>query len=388
MPTVAARAGTTPWLVVGQGAAALAAGMGVGRFVYTPILPLMHAQAGLSAQFGATLATANYVGYLVGALAGSFVPGLLRSTVVFRGSLVVLVATLALMPVTLDGTAWFVLRLVAGVASALIFVIAASALLHHLRGQAHHLTGWAIGGVGAGIALSGVLVLILRSVSTWQAAWWSSAALALVLAVAAWSMRPAASVGVDAVAGSRSTRRWFAWLFTSYSLEGVGYIISGTFLVAAIDQSGPAWLGSGAWVLVGLAALPSAALWAWLSHRWSRPDMLLVALVVQAVGVALPALFGGVAPALLSAFLFGGTFLGIAAIALAIGTDLRVPRAVALLTAGYGVGQIVGPLIVTPLVRNGYHEALLLGAAIVVASAVAAAALRVRFPHQYTGEVA
>jgi MFS family permease len=387
MTAVAARTGTTPWLVVGQGAAALAAGMGVGRFVYTPILPLMHAQAGLSAQFGATLATANYVGYLAGALAGSFVPGLLRSAVVFRGSMVVLVATLALMPLTLDGTAWFVLRLVAGVASALIFVIAASALLHHLRGHAHHLTGWAIGGVGAGIALSGVLVLVLRSVSTWQAAWWSSAALALVLTVAAWSLRPAVSVGVDAVAGSGATRRWFAWLFTSYSLEGVGYIISGTFLVAAIDQSGPAWLGSGAWVLVGIAALPSAALWAWLSHRWSRPDMLLVALVVQAVGVALPALFGGVAPALLSAFLFGGTFLGVAAITLAIGTDLRVPRAVALLTAGYGVGQIVGPLIVTPLVRNGYHQALLVGAAIVVASAVAAAALRVRFPHQYTGEV-
>src|SRR6202000_69102 len=96
---------TTPWLVVGQGAAALAAGMGVGRFVYTPILPLMHAQAGLSAQFGATLATADYDGSLVGALAGSFAPGLVRSAAVLRGSLVVLVATLALMPVTRNDAA-------------------------------------------------------------------------------------------------------------------------------------------------------------------------------------------------------------------------------------------------------------------------------------------
>jgi MFS family permease len=109
--------------------------------------------------------------------------------------------------------------------------------------------------------------------------------------------------------------------------------------------------------------------------------MLLTALVVQAVGVALPALIGGVAPALLSAFLFGGTFLGIAGIALAIGAELRVARSVALLTAGYGVGQIVGPLIVTPLVRNGYHEALLVGAFIVALAAVAAAVLRVQFPH-------
>lgn len=126
--------------MVGQAAAALAAGIGVGRFVYTPILPLMHAQAGLSAELGASLATANYIGYLAGALAGTFVPALVRSVIVLRGSLVVLIATLALMPVTRDGAVWFGLRLFAGVASALIFVIAVSATLTRLRGQVQHLT--------------------------------------------------------------------------------------------------------------------------------------------------------------------------------------------------------------------------------------------------------
>ena len=60
-----------PWVHVGRSAAALAASMGIGRFVYTPILPLMTAQVGLSTQGGAALATSNYVGYLVGALAGA-----------------------------------------------------------------------------------------------------------------------------------------------------------------------------------------------------------------------------------------------------------------------------------------------------------------------------
>jgi MFS family permease len=176
--------------------------------------------------------------------------------------------------------------------------------------------------------------------------------------------------------------RWFGTLFASYTLEGVGYIIAGTFLVAAIEQNSPGWIGGGAWVLVGLAAMPSAALWTWLGRRWSRPDLLLAALAVQAVGIALPALIGGVAAALVSAVLFGATFIGVSTLALAVGDHLRFPRSVALLTAGYSVGQILGPLVVTPLLHHGYHEALLLGGVIVLASAVAAAVLRVGFPHR------
>src|SRR6516225_1093911 len=99
----------SPWEHVFQAAAALAAGMGVGRFVYTPILPLMHAEAGLSASAGASLATANYIGYLVGALAGILVPTLVRSRVVLRSSLILLPITLLAMPLTHAVAAWWVL---------------------------------------------------------------------------------------------------------------------------------------------------------------------------------------------------------------------------------------------------------------------------------------
>jgi MFS family permease len=401
--------GRSPWAVAARGAAALAAGVGVGRFVYTPILPLMHAQAGLSSAAGASLATANYVGYLAGALVTTFRPALVRSPAALRGALVILIATLALMPVTVDPAVWFALRLVAGAASAVVFVIAVSAMLTHLREHAHHLTGWAFGGVGGGIALTGALVLVVRSEATWQAAWWSSAILTVALTAGAWSMTPepaprpvadsspgaaptatpgAAPTGpggavptVPGGANRPSTHRWFSALWVSYSLEGVGYIIAGTFLVAAIEQSSPGWLGSGAWVLVGIAAVPSSALWAGLAHRWSRPALLLVALVIQSIGIALPVLVGGAAAALTSAVLFGATFMGVGTISLAIGAQLRFPRAVALLTTGYSLGQIIGPLLVTPLLRHGYHQALLVGAGIVLAAALAAAALRVRFPH-------
>lgn len=89
---------------------------------------------------------------------------------------------------------------------------------------------------------------------------------------------------------------------------------------------------------------------------------------------------GGVPAALVSAFLFGLTFIGIASMALAIGAHLQFPRAVAVLTTGYSVGQILGPLVVTPLLRHGYHQALLVGAVVVLAGAVAAGVLRIRFP--------
>jgi MFS family permease len=374
---------SSPWSHAARAAAALAAGMGVGRFVYTPILPLMHAQAGLSTAAGANLATANYVGYLVGALAGILAPVLIRSRAVLRASLLLLTGTLAAMPLTHSTTVWSLLRLLAGVASALVFVVAAGSLLHHLRDHPPHLAGWAFGGVGGGIALSGLLVLVLRSAADWRTAWWAAAVLASLLAAASWNLRPQeAPVAATSGSGARPrTHRWFGALFVSYTLEGVGYIVAGTFLVAAVGQESPGRLGSGAWVLVGLAAVPSSALWARLSRRWSRPGLLLTALVIQAAGIALPAVVGGTAAALGSAVLFGATFIGISSLALATGAHLRFPRSVALLTAGYSVGQILGPLVVGPVLHHGYDRALLLAALVVLVGAAAAAVLRIGFPH-------
>ncbi|MBO0608461.1 YbfB/YjiJ family MFS transporter [Myceligenerans salitolerans] len=89
----------------------------------------------------------------------------------------------------------------------------------------------------------------------------------------------------------------------------------------------------------------------------------------------------GSASALISAALFGGTFVGISSLALALGEHLRLPRAVALLTTGYASGQIAGPRLSRPLLDTGFEGPLLLGAAVIAAVAVAAALVRFRFPH-------
>jgi MFS family permease len=354
------------WRLAGQGAAALAGGMGIGRFAYTPILPLMHTQAGLSPRLGAALATANYTGYLAGALAAVVAPRILHSRWALRLSLLILAATLALMPLSRSGPFWLGLRLIAGIASALVFVIAVSAVLPRL--QSHHV-GWTFGGVGAGIALSGAVLVG----GDWRTAWWITAVLTIACTLPAWHLSASPTLS-GRERGTRS--RDFTALLASYTLEGIGYIIAGTFLVAAINETASGPVGNGAWIVVGVAAVPSTALWARLNRRWSRSALLLAALTLQAVGIALPAFVHGVAAALISAALFGATFLGVANLAIAIGTELRVSHAVAILTTGYSLGQIVGPLAVGPLLHNGYHQALLVSAGVVGLAAVAALLVR------------
>ncbi|OBJ95746.1 MFS transporter [Mycolicibacterium conceptionense] len=370
---------------VARTAAALASAMGIGRFVYTPILPLMSAQAGLTAHDAAALATANYVGYLAGALAGSIWPRLARSITACRVSLPVMAASLAAMPLSTNTFEWAVLRGVAGFTSALVFVIAVNTMLEHLHGHPAHLAGWGFGGVGAGIALSAVLVL---AAGDWKVAWWAAAAAAALLGVGAWSM-PAAPHSPSATPADDSPPAHgpFTLLLTSYTLEGIGYIIAGTFLVAAVAQGAPAWLGGSTWLVVGLATVPSAALWAALSSRWSHPALLVAALALQAVGIAVAGMVGGVTAALVGAVLFGGTFIGVSTLALAAGRLLRYPRAVALLTTGYSVGQILGPLVVAPLLHRGFAPALLVGALVVSAAAVVSGVMRIVVRHPDAGDV-
>jgi MFS family permease len=375
-----------PWAHIVRTAAVLGAAMGIGRFAYTPILPLMTAHGELSPQAAGQLATANYVGYLLGALAGTFSPRLARSVSACRGSLIVLVVSLVAMALTTNVIAWEVLRTVAGFTSALVFVIAVNTLLDRLHEHPAHLAGWAFGGVGVGIAASAVLVFALPASADWRAAWWAAAALAALLSVSAWFMQPATPASAAATkttdAQPRKGHRPFALLLVSYTLEGVGYIIAGTFLVAAVAQHSPGRLGNGTWLLVGLAVIPSAAVWARLSSRYSHPVLLTAALMLQAVGIAL-ACTGSGGAALIGAILFGGTFIGVSILVLAAGRLLQFPGAVALLTVGYSIGQIVGPVAVSPLLHNGFQLALIAGSVIVALAALAAILMGIagRQPH-------
>ncbi|MHA7210130.1 YbfB/YjiJ family MFS transporter [Arthrobacter sp. MDT1-65] len=376
-------------------AAGFAVAMGLGRFAFTPILPLMIDQAHLSSATGAHLATANYLGYLVGPVLTLILPRLVSSRLLYRASLVVIVVSLLGMSLTTSEPLWLILRFLAGVASALMFVLIASSAAYHCRAAARHVVGWIYGGIGVGIALSGLLILALGTGGSWQHAWWVVALASLILTAPAWFLplhpatpRKTAPVsGEQALSQGRERRRsrgrlvpGFSPLVVSYFLEGVGYIIAGTFLVTAVAAGSPGWVGNSTWILVGLAAAPSSALYGALSHRVSAPTLLASALALQAVGMALPAILPGALPALIAGACFGATFQGITTLAMTIGATSGVPHAVSILTIVFSIGQVAGPLLAAPLLTSGYSAALLLGAAVVACAAATAVLTRLRTP--------
>lgn len=350
-------------------AGALAAAMGVGRFVYTPILPLMTGQAGLTAQAAGHLATANYLGYLAGAVATTLSARLAHSALACRTALIAIVVSLAAMPMTTFVPVWLGARTVAGFASAVVFVVAVNTLLERLPEKA----GWGFGGVGAGIATSAALVLALPT-DDWRTAWWAAAGLAALLGATGWGLRPQRTLRTQPAATHRAFGARFLLLFAAYTTEGVGYIIAGTFLVAAVAEHSPGAVGAAVWLVVGLAVIPSAAVWARLGARHGQPAILTVSLTLQAIGIAL-ACQGSSPASMVGALLFGGTFIGVSTLAVAEGRLLGVRSAVALLTVGYSVGQIAGPLLVAPFTAGGYRPALVVSALTVSAAALAAAAV-------------
>lgn len=144
-----------------------------------------------------------------------------------------------------------------------------------------------------------------------------------------------------------------ALLSGAYFLEGLGYIVSGTFLVQIVEgMPGLAWFGAGAWILVGLAAVPSTVLWAKVASRIGYVAALVAAYVAQAVGIAMPVLSDGAWSAAGSAILFGGTFIGIAALTVTFAgqqAPRRAARTIGALTAAFGLGQVIGPVMAAAL---------------------------------------
>ena len=344
-----------PLLLSLGGLLAMAAGIGVGRFVYTPILPPMVEALHLTKAQAGLIASANFIGYFAGALLATMrLPGSRRSWLL--GSLAVTAICLAAMGLTSSVPLFLLLRLVAGMASAFALIFSSALVLDRLASAGRGaLSAIHFAGVGSGIAVSAALVaLLVSSGATWSSLWFASAALALGASLAVACMVPPDSVvtGTAPPIAKAPVSAAFLALLTAYGLFGFGYVITATFIVDMVRGSaGIAHLEPYIWVLFGLSAAPSVALWTWIGRSWGVLRTFAVASLVEAAGVAASALWLHTTGVLVAAVFVGGTFMGLTALGLIAAREISPngtggdPRSrIALMTASFSAGQILGPV--------------------------------------------
>lgn len=371
------------WTLAG-GIAALAISQGIGRFAYTPLLPFMQQALHFGPDVAGYLAAANYAGYLIGALAASAIPPSWPRTQILRSNLVACIVSVAAMALTTSLSAWAVLRVIAGITSAFVLVLASDFVFLRLsRVGRTSLKPVLFGGVGAGTAVSGLVVVATVAPWGWAGGWAAIGAVAALLAPLCWvglqaPAQPAVSSPGPVAAPHAAASPGFPvpLLLAAYFCEGLGYIVTGTFLVAIVaTMPTVAAYAPQTWIVVGLAAVVAAPLWAALASRVGLAWALIVAHVVQAVGVVLPAISPSLGAVLIAALAFGGTFTSISGLSLAFGGQLvpqRSGRLIGLLTAVFGIGQVLGPVIAGELAarRGDFVLSLILAAAAVAFGAL------------------
>lgn len=351
--------------------------MGIGRFSYTPILPLMLRDLDISNSLAGWLATYNYLGYLVGALLCTLAPQLLRNRLVTGGALLACILSTVLMGTTETTLYWGLLRFVSGLASAILFLVISAEVAETLaQSTLSHWLGGLYAGIGLGIALSGLLVPGLDRLGGWSGAWIGIGGFAFLTAILGLALgRQRAEIKPTAIAKPQQSDLLVnLWpLLTAYFLEGLGYVVSATFIVAIIAATpGLEPFAPYSWVAVGLAAIPSTLVWPLLARRVGSKATLLAAYILQAAGILISIKATTVLTVLFAAVSFGGTFLGIVVLTLAEG-NRRCPadsrRAAALLTTGFSLGQMFGPAIAGILadIQSGFTLPLFLAAGCVIA---------------------
>lgn len=361
------------------GLAGLAVAVGIGRFAFTPLLPMMLADGVLTIPGGGLLATVHFVGYLMGALTAARVPvsprALLSASLTAIG-----LATLA-MGLSEEFWFWLVLRWIAGVASAWVLVLVGTHCVNALAeaGRADR-QGWVFSGVGVGIVVAGLGCLAMMAGGVFSGdAWLIFSAVALAIAAA---IRAALGPEVPVVQPSRrvrvAERTPIVWsTVLAYGAAGLGYIVPGTYLPAMAREivSSP-WIFGWGWPVFGAAAFLSTLASAALHRRFSNRRIWGVSQIAMAVGLLLPTMFPHILSIVAAGLCVGGTFMVITMAGLReahrIAGSTDAVRHVAAMTAAFAAGQAIGPGFAGALhdVTASFAPSLIVIAIILVATAV------------------
>jgi len=364
---------------------ALAVALGVGRFAFTPLLPLMLHGGMLDLRQGGWLASLNYAGYFVGAI--SCVALRFAPPRIVRAGLVGTVLLTLAMGITHQFWIWAAVRFVGGAVSAWTFVFASQWGLRRLAQLGANEWGGVIyTGPGFGIIATGLFVSAAGGLGA-QAGWIGFGLISALLAAVVWApfgedMRPlaprsGASASASAAREGDASRRADAfWLVLLYGVPGFGYIITATFLpvIARHALPGSAWPDL-FWPMLGAALIAGALLAARLPLHWDNRLMLAGSYMLQAVGIALGIVWPNAAGFSFGSVLIGLPFTAITLFAMREARLLRGEHAAALMgyaTASYGIGQIAGPLVAAPLAAStgSFSPSLWLAAGVLIVGAL------------------
>lgn len=359
-----------------SGFLALLVAMGIGRFAFTPQVPLMISAGQFTLTGAGVVATCNYLGYLLGAYdAMRSVTGLEKRLWLGLWGAVIITLLSALGHSLL---AHGVMRLLIGVASGWAMVLVAAWTndrLIALRRPA--LSAAVFAGPGAGILVSGLLALVMhRYQVNVTVAWlvYGIAALALIALITPHLPRGgelSRRGPRDAMASLTPPLKKLVW---SYSLAGFGYILPATFLAQMAEQRFPgSETGHWVWPVFGAASVAGIGIGILTRHCLSAGKRLALTLWAQMIGVALMITLPGVGGLMIGALLCGGGFLSVVQLTLVCArrqTPDHMRYMAGLLTSGYAVGQLAGPLLSSLTSRlTGHLEPALLAAALALALA-------------------
>jgi predicted MFS family arabinose efflux permease len=328
-------------------------GIGLARFAYTPLIPVLIAADWFAPSQAAYLGAANLAGYLAGAGLGMLLATRAPAAMTLRAMMALATATFFACAVPLSFLWYFVWRFAAGLAGGTLMVLAASTVLPHVppskRGLA---SGVIFTGVGLGIAASGTLVPLLLRAGLVQT-WCGLGALALLLTVFAWNGWPEGPARANAVPATAHPPRPRASpalkaLYVEYGLDAVGLVPHMVFLVDFVARGlGQGFdVGARYWVLFGLGAMIGPVLAGSLADRIGFKQALRLGFLVQAAAVALLAVTANRGGLIVSSFIIGAFVPGCVALTLGrihdlIPHDSQRQRAAAwsAATVAFAVGQ-------------------------------------------------
>lgn len=356
--------------------------MAIGRFAYTPIMPFMQQTGHMDNQSAGLLATINYLGYLIGAIIPIWIVVFSKVTDLKVYLLINIVSTI-LMGLFDNFTLWIIFRLIAGITSGTVFVLASNVTLEALRAaNKGRISGMLYSGVGLGIFTSSIFIFLFTTENNWKITWILLGVFALVMgSFVFFGMRQNSNVENETQTLNEKEdkpkvklNKKFIWGFSiAYFCEGAGYIITGTFLVAIV-KSIPEFADYAAlsWMFVGLGAIPSTILWSMMAEKLGYSKATNLVFILQIIAVILPVFSESITSLVISSILFGATFLGLTTLFMSKAQTLMFQsnskiNLVASLTVIYSLGQMIAPALSGVLIgESGNYNAALIFASIIL----------------------